>query len=307
MKRISTLPLVLVFLACGQEAPAPGDADTDAPAAGEAQTASAQSQNPETDVWLANLSEDGLSFSDATNVTDRAGYDSQPFFVDNGSFLYTREEGGQTDTWRYDAASGSHTAVTSTADSEFAPMPLPGGDGFSAVRREADGQWRVWRYDAGGEPVEAMFDVSRVDFYAWADAENAFLYVMGEPATMQLATVGAERSAVLAQDVGRSMQKVPGQAAVSWVEVTEVESEIMTWAVDDPLSRLVAEGVALSEDHAWTPAGMLLQPSGNVVHGWLPDGDGWRVIGSLPEGLAISRISVSPDGRHIAMAAHPAE
>ena len=307
MKRLSTLPLVLVFLACGQDAPATGDAETDAPAEEAAQAAPAASDNPETDVWLASLSDDGLSFSEARNVTDRAGYDSQPFFVDNESFLYTREEGGQTDTWRYDAASDSHSAVTATEDSEFAPMPLPSGDGFSAVRREADGQWRVWRYDAEGQPVEAIFDVSRVDFYAWADENHAFLYVLGEPATMQLATVGEERSSVLAQEVGRSMQKVPGQSAVSWVEVTDVDSEIMTWAVDDPLSRLIAEGVELSEDHAWTPGGMLLQPSGNVVHGWLPDGEGWRVIGSIPQGLAISRISVSPDGAHIAMAAHPAD
>jgi len=303
MKRLIALPLVLAFLACGQDAPATDDAET-----GAAETETAASQNPETDIWLATLvdGDAGATFSDAQNVTDRAGYDSQPSFMDNGSFLYTREADGQTDTWRYDVAAGSHAAVTATEDSEYAPMPLPSGDGFSAVRREANGQWRVWRYGMDGQPVEALFDASPVDFYAWVDAEHAFLYVMGDPAAMHLATVGEASSSVLAQGVGRNLQKVPGRAAVSWVEVTDVESEIMTWAVDDPLAGILAEGIEGAQDHAWTPAGMLLQPVGNMVHGWLPDGNGWRMVGSVPAGLQISRISVSPDGSHIAMAAHAA-
>lgn len=304
MTRLRSLSLLLLaaVTGCGGGEP-PADSPTEEPS-GAAPSIAA----PETDIWLATLhvGEAGLSLADARNVTARTGYDNQPFFLSDGSFLYTREADGSTDIWRYEPGSGSHSQVTDTPESEYSPTPIPGVDGFSVVRVESDGTQRLWEFDMGGGNATVIFpDIAPVGYHAWIDGENAFLFILGEPPTLHAARRGVAGSTLLAEGIGPSIQKVPGQPSVSFVEVTEVGTEIETWTLDGVLSRPVAEGVDGAAHHAWTPDGTLLQASGNAVFAFSSDGMGWMQIGTLPEGYQITRLAVSQDGGRLAMVAGP--
>ena len=83
---------------------------------------------PETEIFLFDYSalsaEDALS--NGKNVTNRPGYDNQPYFTKNSdSFVYSRDDGVQTDVWEYDLAGNTHHQITDNDKSEFSPTPSP--------------------------------------------------------------------------------------------------------------------------------------------------------------------------------------
>lgn len=271
---------------------------------------------PGTDVWLAELrvDENGApaGIGEARNVTERPGYDNQPYFLPDGTgFWYTSiDELGEADILRYDLAAGSTEAVTSTApESEYSATPLPGGGGFSAIRVEADSTQRLWRFPLdGGEPSVILPEVAPVGYHAWADETTVVLFVLGAPPTLQVGDVESGEVQVVARDVGRSLQHVPGTRQVSYVQRLEGGgTEIRRLDPDTGESEVVAPGIEGGDFHAWTPSGVLLQAGRGVLHRWTP-GAGWEPIADLgPMGIRLSRLAVSPDGTLIALVGEPDE
>jgi Tol biopolymer transport system component len=264
---------------------------------------------PGTDIWLATLTQGAngaLGIQDALNVTQRPGYDNQPYFLPDGSaFLYTViDEAGQADIWRYDLAAGTARQVTHTApESEYSPTPMRGG-GFSVVRVEADSAQRLWRFDADGtNPTLLIEGIQPVGYHAWSDTATAVLYVLGDPPTLEVARPGAGAGTPAARDVGRSLQRIPGGNDVSYVqrladggtEIRRLHPSTGTW---EPL----IAGLQGGDFHAWTPDGTLLQAHEGRVYAWRPGTADWSQIADLsPLGIAITRIAVSPDGSRIAL------
>lgn len=304
--RAHRLALTLAALvACG-EGGSPEDASpADSLSAGITPASGAPATDVE--IWLAPLTGDGddLALGEASNVTRREGYENQPAFLPDGSLLYTRQDDGRTDIWRYDPADGEHRPVTRTApESEYSATLLPSGDGFSVIRVEADSAQRLWRFDlSGADPAVVFPDLAPVGYHAWADGDHAFLFILGDPPTLRLATRGVSGAELLAEDIGRSIQKVPGRAAVSYVQRTgEGSTEIRIREPGAPESERVTSGVQGGDDHAWTPAGVLLQGAGNVLYGFRPGVDtAWREVGRLPDGTVITRLAVRADGGMLAL------
>ncbi len=240
------------------------------------------------------------------NVTERPGYDNQPFFLPDGSaFWYTViDDGGQADIWRYDLQTGSSTQVThTTPESEYSATPLEDG-GFSAVRVEADSAQRLWRFDADGTHPSVLFDsIAPVGYHAWADGRNVVLYVLGEPPVLETARLGEGTTGTPASDIGRGMQPIPGTSDVSFVQRRpDGGTEIRRLRVATGRSELLVEGVEGGDFHAWTPDGTLLQAHEARIYAWRPGAQGWTQFADLSAlGIRVSRIAVSPDGSRIAL------
>lgn len=301
MHRSNPLPLLpLLLLAACAEA----DGEGDAPPADTAVATDAP--QPDFDIWLAPLEETGeeIRVGAPENVTSRQGYDNQPGFLGDGTLLYTRQEGERTDIWRYDPVSGESAPVMETdPESEYSATRLPDGNGISVVRVEADSTQRLWRFDLGGGDPSVIFPgVAPVGYHAWADDANAFLFVLGQPATLHHAVVGEEGTTLRAENIGRSIQKVPGRRVISYVQrVGEDETEIRTWDLDASQSALVVHGIDGGDDHAWTASGTLLQGSGDRLYAFRPGSEGWTEVARAPGGGTISRLAVSPDGTILAI------
>src|SRR6185503_9485317 len=189
---------------------------------------------PGTDIYLADLNARGarVTVGAPVNVTDRAGYDNQPFFTPDGrSFLYTSIRDGQADIWRYDFVEGRSLPVTTTPESEYSATPLPDGSGFSVVRVEADSTQRLWRFDwDGGHPTLMLPGVKPVGYHAWGDGHTLALFVLGQPATLQVADLRAGTATPVARDIGRGVQRIPGdRAAISFVQKSAPPDS--TWMV----------------------------------------------------------------------------
>jgi hypothetical protein len=272
---------------------------------------------PATDIYIADLhvTNGKVIVGTPLNVTARPGYDNQPFFLPSGhAFLYASvRKDRQADIYRYDLDRKISTRVTSTRESEYSPTPLPKGAGFSVVRVEADSTQRLWAFDADGTHPRLVVDsIKPVGYHAWADDHTLVLFVLGTPATLQIADARSPgaRGTVVAHDIGRSLQRIPGRAAVSfvqrdsvagnWLEEIDVSTRQVTKLVKTP---------AGADFFVWTREGLVLTASGTTLLQWDPQRDGgWNTVADFrAAGLSsISRLAVSPRGDRLAIVALPA-
>lgn len=264
---------------------------------------------PGTDIYLAPLTrrDDGtLRLGAPTNVTDRPGYDNQPSFTqDGGALLFSSLRDGQTDVYRYDLAGDSAARLTSTPESEYSPTSRPNGM-MTVVRVETDGRQRLWEYTPEGAPEALVLPgLDAVGYHAWVDDEHVALFVLGEPPTLQYATVDAGTRDTMASRIGRSLQALPDARAVSFVQVAaDSTTTLHTLYADTRSVRRLAmtPGRGRGVDHAWTPGGTVLMADSTRLFARGPDARRWRAIADLSP-LEPSRLAVSPDGSTLALVA----
>jgi hypothetical protein len=265
---------------------------------------------PGTDIYLASLSLDGdsVSMGRPTNITSRPGYDNQPFFAFDGSYLlYTSADtSGATDVYRYDIETGATSQVTDTPESEYSPTIIRGAGAFSTVRVESDGTQRLWRFDlVGRNPRLVLTKVDSVGYHTWVDDNTLGLFVLGEPHTLRIADVAQDSDRIVAADIGRCIATVPGAREISYVQIAgEDESWITRLDPDTGKSVRLAETLPGRQDYAWTPAGDLLMSDGSALFVWTEE-KGWAAVAVPdPPGPAnITRLAVCASGRWIALVA----
>jgi len=260
---------------------------------------------PGTDLQLVEIWSDQGEAALATpvNLTDRDGYDNQPHFLPDGqSFLYSSRRDGNIEIMRYDMATRTSTRLTRTAESEYSPTPLPDGDGFAVVRVVEEGRQELWRFDVDGGNPTRLLDTPdlAVGYFAWGDPDTLAMFHVENRPTLHVARVAAGTIDKLADDIGRSLQPVPGRRAISFVhKLSASEWWVTELDLDSGALLPIAPTVQGVEDHAWLPSGELLMAQGARIFWWQPgEGAAWKQIADFSDDgvTGISRIGVSPLG-----------
>ena len=280
---------------------------------------------PPTEIYLASLStqEGRLTMGKPENISNSPGYDNQPFFAPDGAgLLFTSARGSlksscgspQTDIYRYDLKARAVTRVTDTPECEYSPTVTPDG-GLSVIRVEADSTQRLWRFNADGKnPSLVLTDVKPVGYHAWLDDKTLALFVLGEPATLQIGRTATGKAEIVASDIGQSLLRIPS-GGVSFVQQSGSGAErtltVTRVAIQDgkPVTNVLTPAVpgARQAHLAWTPDGTLLMAHDGALHAWRPGSVGWQRIADLTAlGLRnVTRLAVSPQGDRIAVVAVP--
>ena len=278
---------------------------------------------PGTDIYLVPMTGGLASLKGAkpAPVSVAAGYDNQPFFSPEGARILfaANHDGKQTDVYAFDRANGRVSQLTRTPENENSPTPLPAGigepGGFSVVQSEMrppDAKpgpiQRLWRFNASGAgPQLILADINPVGYHAWVDADRLALFVLGQPNSLQLASVKTGKGEVAANGIGRSLHRIPGTRLVSFVH-QEASQEFVIKQIDMDSKRIdtltkVVEG-STDRDMAWMPDGKtILMSGGTKVYSWTRGATGWtEVFDAAPHNLgAVSRLAVSPKGDAIAI------
>ena len=271
---------------------------------------------PGTDIYLVQLTGGLASMKDAkpSPVSTAPGYDNQPMFSpDGGRILFAaNRDGKQIDIYVFERGSQRVSQVTQTAENENSPTYLPSGigdpGGFSVVRTEPDKTQRLWRFDAQGQnPQVVLTDIKPVGYHAWVDSGTVALFVLGQPATLQIADVQSGKAEIAAEGIGRSLHRIPGTRIVSFVQ-REASGEFWIKQIEIPSKKIeplvkAADGSA-ERDMAWMPDGKtILMSSGTKVFSWTKGGAGWtEAFDAAPHGLgAVTRLAVSPKGDAVAI------
>lgn len=299
----------LVLAACG------GDTGGDSAPEGPAAEAPAPPLDP--DIWVAELvhHDDGsMSLGQPTAAIHRPGYDNQPYFTPDGRgfwFAALDEHTAQTDIWRYDLTGAIEQVVMTAPESEYSPTPLPDGTGLSVIRVEADSTQRLWRapFD-GSESAPILPDLAPIGYHAWITADRVAVFVLGNPPTLRIAHVSGGPAETVAEGIGRSIQKIPGEPAVSFVRMVESEPpSLMRYDSGSGTVEALVQTVGGGDFHAWTPDGTVLMADGPRIWAWTPGPSSqWVEIADLSERrVRVTRLAVSPDGRQIALVVEPGD
>ncbi len=279
------------------------------------QMAFCQEQPPGTDIYSAEYSieQNRLSLSDPVNLTKRAGYDNQPYFHPDGEYiLYTSSRDEQTDIFRYDFTQKSISQITKTTESEYSPTVMPGGKFFSTIRVESDSRQRLWKFPIdGGSPTLVLNDVMPVGYHAWGNSNKVFMFILGNPPTLQIADVRTGKTETFVGNVGRSLHKIPGNNAVSFVHKISQEPWFITSIslINYEIDYLI-KTIPGSEDYAWTPNGRIVMGNGAKLYEYMPGKTKhWHEIADFSSsGIKnISRIAVNPKGNQIVFVAEDGE
>ena len=271
---------------------------------------------PATDIWLGTLVRDGgaLAVSNLEQATDRDAYDNQPsFLLDGSAILWTAAlDRRQTETMHLEVTSGAESGaargaqLTHTEASEFSPLQIPGQEAFSAIH-ELRGKQYLWRYDLSGQPLGPIFATAEpVGYHAWANGQVVAMFILGDPATLQVGDALSGETRIVAENPGRSVHRIPGTEEISFVRKVSDEE----WWIErlDPVAGTtvrITRTLPGREDYAWTPEGEILMGDGSRLFAWSEGGDWTEVADFSDLGVeGITRLAVSPDGARVAIVAN---
>jgi hypothetical protein len=269
---------------------------------------------PGPDLWLAELGRaDGVRTVGApANLTRRAGYDNQPWFLPDGrSLLYVAEEEGQTDVFRLELATGARTQLTRTPEwREYSPRLTADGE-LLVVRWDRPVEnGAAWRYTAAGEPREPLRGaVAQVGYFDHADANTLAAFINDSVQSFVVSDLRTGRVDTAATRIGGSApQRIPGTSAVSVL----TRDEGGAWWITrfDPATRQFRRLVRTlpeSTQYVWTRRGSILMARGSTLYEWDPrGGPGWLTVGTLPGVRNVSRLALSPAEDRLVFVAEPA-
>jgi len=246
------------------------------------------------------------------NITNNPGYDNQPHFLPDSSALLfsSNRDGKQNDIYRYDLASKSVVQVTRTPENEYSPTVTDDGRTFTTVR---GAEQRLWRFNLDGSDAGLAWAHSGlIGYHAWVSPLQIAAFILGAqnaPNTLQLIDLRTGASDVIESSIGRSLLIRPRRGTVTFVHKPQGGS----WMIKelDAATRAVytiAPTVEGSEDLAWTPGGAIVMGLKSKLFFWEESTDRWVEVADLAKaGVAnITRLTVSPDGRWIAIVSQPA-
>src|SRR5690606_26132243 len=109
----------------------------------------------------------------------------------------------------------------------------------------------------------------------------------------------------IARGIGRSLHRIPGTRAVSFVQ-READDSYWVKQLDvdtrriEPLVQVLASSA--DRDVAWLPDGRtLLLSAGTSIHAWQRGDKTWRVVKDVAPLGNVTRLAVSPSGDALAI------
>jgi hypothetical protein len=266
---------------------------------------------PSTDIALLKWQGD-ISAPQAVSVEriiDAHGYDNQPWFAgDNSGFYFTSmRDAKQTDIYFYNTKTGKESRVFASPESEYSPRLIPTGE-IAVVRVEMDGTQRLWALDAKRNRARVLLpDIKPVGYQAWLNKNDVVLFVLGEPATLQMSSLTQPAARTLLNAPGRCIEAQADGALRYTVSMSPGKSFIAEWRNDH--SRLLAQLKPDTEHFVSLDDGSLLVASDNIIYRITAAGkdqepmQNWTVWLDLSSsGLhGISRLARSSDNHQLAL------
>lgn len=251
------------------------------------------------EIYLLDLSNSGgnITLSNPKNITNRVGYDNQPFFHPSKSLLYyTSMQNGQTDIWSYNLKTGIVLQITNTIDSEYSPTVTPDKKNLSCiVQRKSNGDQDLVKYNISN-PLETQLifesqKTGKIGYQAWLNSNELITFVLGEPQTLHYQILSIKKDTIIAPNIGRSLHLIPKQKAFSFVQQVDKKWMIRSFNPSKNTITDIAESNPESEHYnTWTSDGIILESKNTELLSYDSATKQWKSV-ILPESLPKKKIS----------------
>lgn len=266
---------------------------------------------PATEVFVLdlNISKGKLTVTNPINISKHQGYDNQPSFHRARPLVYysSFNEDGRSDIKVYNYNTGETESLTNTNEREYSPTLTLDGKFISCIiQRDNDAQ-DLGKYPVEGGDPEVLIDNLIVGYHAWVDGSTLILFVLGDPQTLQWYDLKANTNTILESNIGRSLHKIPGENAMSFVHKVS-DSEWLIKRLDAKSRSITTIGNTMPgrEDMAWTPDGRIVMSDGEKLFFYERQSAQWKPfvmdLGEV-EISGITRIAISPNGKKLALVA----
>lgn len=269
----------------------------------------AQSQ-PGTEILLFDLAfKDGrYVLSNGRNITNHKGYDNQPFFHPSREELYYSSaiDSTNVDIKICDLETGQTRQFTVTPENEFSPTVTPDQQFISCIVQRKNGAQDLGEFPIkGGAPVILINDL-KVGYHAWADNDKLLLFVLGDSLHfLYYYDAKTGNREVIANDIGRSLHKIPGQQAVSFIQKNGAARLIRQFHAATKTTSFIVSGLSGKEDICWSPDGALFMSDGAKLFSFRPGKDhAWKEVAIEGDASAIkspTRLAINAAGNKLAM------
>lgn len=166
-----------------------------------------------------------ITLSNGVNISKHKGYDNQPFFHPSKPFIYYTSS---NDTARIDSSdikiynyqTGQTTRFTNTPDREFSPTVTPDAKFISCILQRKNGAQDLVKYSIEGGQLKTLVNHLKVGYHAWADENKVLMFILDDSVHFSLHFYNLRKDAdtVIAENIGRSVNKIPGQNAMSFIQ-----------------------------------------------------------------------------------------
>ncbi len=217
--------------------------------------------NTEVFIFDYTRTQKGFEVTNFINISNNKGYDNQPSFYLDDFILYSGNNNGQTDVFKYDFSTKKSTQVnTLTSGSEYSPQGLPNEYDVAAVRLDTNGVQRLYKYDVKTGLSTRLFKELQVAYYAFYNTDTIVSAVLhNDYLDLVVSSLSKQTHDTLTSYVGRSIHKVPFSNNMSYTVLNEDKNhDLYILDVKSLESYFVCELPIGVEDYTWLDGDSIL-------------------------------------------------
>jgi tricorn protease-like protein len=197
--------------------------------------------------------------SNGKNITNHKGYDNQPFFHPSRPIIYysSFDDSSRSDIRYYNYETKETKNLTTTHEREYSPTVTPDGRFISCILQRDNGAQDLVRYPIEGGKPEVLVWHLKVGYHAWVGEKKVFLYVLDDSIHTSLHNyeVSTNIDTVIAENIGRSLQPIPAEEALSYVQkLVNKQNVIKRYVIATGVSSPIIFTVPGQDFFCWTQA-----------------------------------------------------
>jgi Tol biopolymer transport system component len=270
---------------------------------------------PETEIFLfdIDLELENKVLSNGHNVTNWPAYDNQPTFTkDSDSFVFSRDNNGNTDVYEYFLASGETKQLSNSDATEYSPTPSPDNKSISFVSDRSASIWSGTRDDINNpKPAQSgNNNAEPIGYFAWNHKTGDILYWSQYGFSVTLVHESTQNYHFISgHAIPSTPHIIPGTDKFSFVHrQTNGADWIKEFDPQTKAIRPITPIVGTNANYTWSPDGSILMIEKDKLYRWMPKSDeGWMQIADISK-FAITgayRLAISPDSKKLAVVGYP--
>lgn len=266
-------------------------------------------QAPDSEIYLFSIQKEGgkYLFSNGKNITNRKGYDNQPFFSKDSKTIYftTNRTGNNFDIYKYSLTDNKTSPVVTSEANEYSAKDFDENT-LHFVREGKNQLMTVFEFDKKTKKEKKAFKVNEpIAYYAFNKNKDALVWVRY---AFFMNFINTEKS--INRFVANYAQPsvphlIPNTNKFSFVQRHPDDSLwIKEFNPENQAIRPIITSKDGKRDYCWMQDGSLLMASGTELYRFDEKKDKtWVLIANLQSfGIkSITRMVVSPDGNYLAV------